>query len=295
MQEDLPALFSRNLNISNSSQNPTPPQSEENHLLAAEAAHQTRPITYSISQHYHHSAHIAAPIRTDNHNPSNAAIISVLAQHGIDPMSLSPSQFDLIQQAEPGQRLRLLELWRTIPPSQVDRVTEPEFLYGPATREGEEDMASINYEPQMQTNGSDMASLDEFQMDLEQLDQERRVSLTPMEGGDGRSIAEPYILSGYESLSGRDYIEQLFGQGVVPPSNSPVDHKSMVDVQFTPHMSQYNHSTEPVYQHPEMWQKYAAQQSIEPQYGVMDQTGRYGGPSNASAGTHAPLEDEEML
>ncbi|KAI9761444.1 MAG: hypothetical protein M1835_008183 [Candelina submexicana] len=277
MQEDLSALLSRNLNLSDCSQDPTPQQAEENHLLAAETAQETRPITYSISQHYHHSAHLATPTRVDNPQPSNAAIISELVQHQIDPMSLLPSQFTLFQQAEPQQRLRLLELWRISPPSQPDHVVEQNFSYWPATMEREEEMARLRYEMQMQASVSDMIGLDDAQTDFERLDQDRRGDLTPIEGGDGRSIAEPYILSGYESLSGRDYIQQLLSDGgIVPPSNSPVNHKRIANVQIPQYMSQYNHSTEPVYQHSEMWQKAVGQHLVEPR-------------------VHEPLEDEEML
>ncbi len=292
MQEDLSTLFSRNLNFSNSSQTPTPQQPEENHLLAAEAAQDARPITY-ITQHYHHSAHLAAPTRTDNPPPSNAAIISALMRHHIDPMSLSPAQFALFERAESEQRARLLGLWQISPPSHHDLAQE--FSNWPATMEQEEAMARFRYETQMQANGSHMASVDEPRMELGQLNQDHRVNIIPMEGGDGRSIAEPYILSGYESLSGRDYIEQLFSEGGVPPTDSTVDFKGMAKVPIPQHMNQYNHCTEPVYQHREMWQKAVGQQLGESQYGAVDQSRQLGGSPNFSASIHGPLEDEEML
>lgn len=61
------------------------------------------PISYSISQHYHHSSHVVSP-------PD--APTSVLQQHGLDPATLSTGQLDLFVHADADQQQRLIQTWQ---------------------------------------------------------------------------------------------------------------------------------------------------------------------------------------
>ncbi|EKV08520.1 hypothetical protein PDIG_58640 [Penicillium digitatum PHI26] len=63
-------------------------------------------ITYSITQHYHHSAHsIARPTE----QPSS---IDILRHHGLDASALTPDQLVLFQNADAEQRERLIQTWQ---------------------------------------------------------------------------------------------------------------------------------------------------------------------------------------
>ncbi|KAL4801215.1 hypothetical protein BDV18DRAFT_149801 [Aspergillus unguis] len=84
------------------------------------------PITYSITQHYHHSAHVAqraaAPEpmllqsnATPNINERASQVLEILRQHNVDPSSLSSSQLDLFANALPEQQFRLIQMWQICP------------------------------------------------------------------------------------------------------------------------------------------------------------------------------------
>lgn len=62
------------------------------------------PISYSITQHYHHSSHVVSP------SPNDTA--SVLHQHGIDPATLSVDQTNLFVHADAEQQRRLIQTWQ---------------------------------------------------------------------------------------------------------------------------------------------------------------------------------------
>ncbi|KAJ5172281.1 hypothetical protein N7492_004874 [Penicillium capsulatum] len=63
------------------------------------------PISYSISQHYHHSSHVVSP-------PTPTDITDVLQHHGLDPATLSPAQLDLFRNADAEQKQRLIQTWQ---------------------------------------------------------------------------------------------------------------------------------------------------------------------------------------
>ncbi|KAJ5585335.1 uncharacterized protein N7459_005135 [Penicillium hispanicum] len=102
MQDELAALFDRQMTMAPLPTAQTPSQP---------------PITYSISQHYHHSAHVVPPspspaqptVPTDMMNTNR--INDVLWQHGLDPSNLSPSQIDLVKHADAEQQQRLIQTW----------------------------------------------------------------------------------------------------------------------------------------------------------------------------------------
>src|SRR5436305_2686001 len=96
MQDELATLFSRNLNL-----NPLPSSSIHTPSEAVATPMVTEePISYSISQHYHHSAHLASSTKpssnatpafdADSTDQQTAEII--LSRHGVDPSTLFPFQ-----------------------------------------------------------------------------------------------------------------------------------------------------------------------------------------------------------
>lgn len=68
------------------------------------------PISYSITQHYHHSSHVAPPPAPKS--TPHQALHTLLTQHGIDPSTLSPSQLELVAHADAEQQQRLIQTWQ---------------------------------------------------------------------------------------------------------------------------------------------------------------------------------------
>ncbi|CAF9923244.1 MAG: hypothetical protein GOMPHAMPRED_002786 [Gomphillus americanus] len=131
----------------------------------------------SISQHYHHSAHQLAPEGTTTPTQggiSDSEAIEILARHGIEAIHLSFSQAALFKKADDSQRNRLIELWRISPPQPSDWQASG----GPReiSLDMEESLARQRYESN--SRGRDM---------------------------DVGTGAEPYIKTGYESISGATY------------------------------------------------------------------------------------------
>ncbi|KAL2857699.1 hypothetical protein BJY01DRAFT_201871 [Aspergillus pseudoustus] len=112
-QDDLVALFNTHMNMESS---PLPEKKE----VQGPAPQ----ITYSITQHYHHSAHVAQrtePSETmQGHSPLMANelanwVFETLRQHRIDPSSLSTGQLELFANAMPEQQSRLVQMWQICP------------------------------------------------------------------------------------------------------------------------------------------------------------------------------------
>lgn len=293
-QEELAALFARNLSL----QNPPPYVAPKEELAPVE-----EPIIYSISQHYHHSAHVAAqqPSRPASEPPhtDQLTVEIILARHGINSTTLFPSQIDLFKTADTGQQMRLIELWRICPPENSGHVLAQDIGHWPSTTfEQEEAMAKLRYErlmleERMSRTGGDQQSMDSDAMS----DSSTTAPLTPIQGGDGRwmtngHIAEPYMQSGYESLAQREYeasarqskdVYSHFGTSVGGPN--------------------YKHATDPVYNSIEELQRYPnvggdweklvqqRQEAMADQYGAFDQQFHH----NIGGVTVAQGEDEEML
>lgn len=133
MQDELATLMTQRLHIDNNVNYrgqpelpPTPPQPESQ-----------PPMTY-ITQHYHHSAHLAAPTP-----PTEDAILGEeLARHGIDASVLFPSQRNLFRQAQPEQRLRLIQLWSIAPPSYGNQQLARDLANSPPTSMQQEEEAA---------------------------------------------------------------------------------------------------------------------------------------------------------
>jgi len=284
-QEELSALFARNLSL----QTPVPVAPKE------EPKVEEPEYTYSITQHYHHSAHLAnkqqpsrpasEPLPTDQLTTD-----IILARHGVDSSSLYPSQIELFRTADAGQQMRLIELWRICPPNYGGHALAQHLGEWPSTSlQQEESMAKLRYERQILEER--MSRAQDGMDDDTMSDGSSHAPLTPIQGGDARwNNVEPYMASGYELLAAREYensatrsrdIYSHFGTAVGGP--------------------QYKQSTDPVYKTVEQihtfpnvggdWTKPIDQQQLmENQYGAF-QNFQY---SNEYISGHQG-EDEEML
>lgn len=125
------------------------------------------PVTYSVSQHYHHSAHVASPspIPTVHTDPATLNIREILSSHGIEPSTLSRTQINLFRNADAEQRQRLVQTWQ---------------LY----REYSSQETSMSYSP------------------LEARDFEMTDCAIEV-GDDHKRHAEPYMICGYEAPAER--------------------------------------------------------------------------------------------
>jgi hypothetical protein len=287
MQDDLAVLFSRNLTFANSAQ---PSVNSRDSKMQAEAP-PVQPVTY-ITQHYHHSAHavpstaalqspIISPSTVDFDQTSPAAI---LAQHNIDPSALFPSQLTLFQHADPDQRLRLIQLWRISPPSYGGHALAQELgNWPPTSLKQEEEMGQIRYERSL----SEQRKL-QGQNRPNEMEQDCEGSMLGSQDRVGRPNAEPYMVSGYETLAQRDYNLQAHERQQL---DVVIDHyplqQSMDD-------RSHSQATDPVYRGQQWWQNFMGSQAMEDQYGAFDQLNRFQSQSSGVAGTQRQ-EDEEML
>lgn len=191
------------------------------------------PYVYSISRHYHHSAHVVQqqPPRPSSEPPQTEQLTVelVLSRNGVDPSALYPSQIDLFRTADEAQQLRLVELWSICPPDYTNNVAKNLLGLSDSTTsvQQEEALAQLRYErlsadeklrcerlmleERMSRTGGDQQGVDSDTMSDASINQ----PLTPIQGGDGRwnnahIAAEPYMQSGYEALAEREY-EQSAG------------------------------------------------------------------------------------
>ena len=279
-QEELTALFERNLSL----QTAAPPPAEQ----ASQAQTQAQePITYSISQHYTHSAHIIVrprPASVQETDDLTASII--LSRHGVDVSTLFPSQIDLFKTADASQQMRLVELWRISPPNHGGHALATEMGSWPSTTMAQEEaMAQIRYERQLaeeqarksQSQHVDMAMADDMVSDSEQ----SNAPLTPIQGGDGRwcpyqAAPEPYMVSGYEALAAREYEANAKGR----PRADAYGALGQVGV------GGYKKATDPVYAGGSAYGQQWAARTLEEQQRAMQSQG---------GGGYRRDEDEEML
>lgn len=149
LQDELAALFDRQM------------------TMAQLPSAQKDPVSFSISQHYHHSSHVAPP---PNPNPvfqTFQSVHDVLGRHGLDSSTFSPSQLELFQHADVEQRQRLIQTWQLY--SRLEQApTAPSC----------QDIQSVPANPAE---------------DLEMNDQIDTI------GEDHGGLAEPYMISGYEA------------------------------------------------------------------------------------------------
>lgn len=206
MANDLAMLFARQMNMgivppaeAPLSASPPTPNSTPPTPFSASAA---PPQPYSITQHYHHSSHLAFPAAestlSDLQNAHNMSPEDLLRSQGIDPASLWPSQLTLFTHAKFEQKARLIELWRISNPSTTETAQ---------TRTGH---------PHNQTTRPETSTTQDTEMNMDM----------EMDADDDHPTAEPYVLSGYESLAQREYEasanQQPQQQQEYKPSNDPV-------------------------------------------------------------------------
>ena len=283
--EDLVDLFSRNLSF-----NPYVAPQED-------PSQSEPPIIYSITQHYHHSAHIAAqqPARPASEPPQTDQLTTeiILSRHGVDVASLFPGQITLFKAADASQQMRLIQLWQLYNNTPPPTISQDLSNYQTTSFEQEEAIAKLRYERKMleerlsRTGGDQGMDTDDTMSDESST---TPMPMTPIQGGDGRwsglHVAEPYMSSGYEALARREY-EQSAG-----PSKGIYSHFGTAVGEPV-----YNHATDPVYKSMEDVHKYPnvnaewQQQSMEDQYGAFAQ---FQHNSQGVPGGYRG-DDEEML
>ncbi|KAJ9142179.1 hypothetical protein NKR23_g7403 [Pleurostoma richardsiae] len=268
VQEDLAALFSRNLTLN---QVPPPPPPEDNKIVY-------------ISQHYTHSAHLAKQQQEQQERqrqerpsseppvPDHQAVQSMLRQHGVDTSALSASQIQLFKSADDSQKFRLIQLWTICPPTTS--VDNPTLAWTVTSVEKEEILARMRLERKAQEELQQHIQLQQAQGPVMSLDG------TPVQAGDGRWIhaqhyMEPYMASGYEQLARRDYEESARRGDAVAVVTSAAPPAKDVYSHFGTSVGgpTYKPATDPVYD----WT--SRQQAMENQYGAFQRS----------------REDEEML
>ncbi|KAL4940791.1 hypothetical protein BDV06DRAFT_223729 [Aspergillus oleicola] len=174
VQDDLVSLFNAHMNME------SPP------MLEGEGTHASPPpITYSITQHYHHSTHVvqkpAAPEPISNASSSRAnepvtRVLDLLRDHSVDPSCLSSSQLELFINAMPEQQSRLIQMWQICP------------------------------EPSKSVLGFTQSTEDHEMCGSTQLDH----------GDNANQSAEPYMLAGYDLG-----VQNPEHQQIAPPTKEP--------------------------------------------------------------------------
>ncbi|KAK8113982.1 hypothetical protein PG999_006051 [Apiospora kogelbergensis] len=261
--EELAALFSRNLTFQSPPQQPV--QQMQPVAETKPGPTEEQPIIYSITQHYTHSAHITRepepepivePQRPSSEPPQTQQPSAELILHnyGIDYRSLSASQTELFKTAEDAQKLRLIELWRICPPCNQQESSA--VALSSTTVEQEEMLAQMRYEHKL-TEDSVM-SLD-------------GTPLTPVQTEDGAWISmssasemEPYMTSGYEALARREYEEsakRAYDESILGPKEVYHHYGTSASCQQA-----YRPATDPVYNNSNGWA--SRQEAMENQYGA---------------------------
>lgn len=284
---DLAELFRQKISLSpymnNSSSHASQPLVTEVQELVQEE--ETPAINYSISQHYHHSAHVVEAINADQASVAHVvgfpqtglSIYQTLAQHNITPSSLLRSQLTLFEQADDDQRSRLIQLWSISPSNYttnegqelVDRFAE----YQTRTLEQEEESACFRHQRS--------ALKEQYHDESESGDIQSGRTLFE---GDDHNGAEAYITSGYELLAQRDYNQQQ--KRTIRTNLSPTVGLILGDL--------YNHATDPVYDRNGQQPEDLGKQPTEHQYGMFDQINRFQAQPQHIVTIHE-TEDVEML
>ncbi|KAK4465555.1 hypothetical protein QBC42DRAFT_7594 [Cladorrhinum samala] len=204
--EELANLFARQFTLDQVAQ-PAPAPAPV--PVPAQEPVQAPKIVY-ISQHYNHSAHLARQNAQEQQQQQqqqqqsqliqrpaseppqseNALVERVLREHSVDPSGLSHAQIQLFKTVEDPQKLRLIEMWRACPPTNIN--DNPTLGWAITTVEQEQTLARIRWEQkqqQMQTQ--------EVPMSLD------GTPLTPTQPSESRwletygSCTEPYMIDGY--------------------------------------------------------------------------------------------------
>lgn len=218
MQDDLVNMMTRNLHL-----NPIQHQHDMSMPPTPQVVPQSTPITY-ITQHYHHSAHQA---------PHDVPVSTILENAGINASALFPSQLQLFKNAEPDQRLRLIELWQIAPPTYGNQMHPDDLGNWPQTSmEREEDAAKYR---------------------LQMSEQDRLQNLAGLPGHETRHSAEPYIVAGYDMFPNINGV------------TAPTEYGSSTRTE-----NEYKQSNDPAYNSREWW-NLSDEEPMEHQYGMLQQ------------------------
>jgi hypothetical protein len=250
MQEDLVALFARQMRM-DTTVSPT----SQGELPSASS-----PIMYSITQHYHHSSHVPRPTLPTESPEQDASpttvsdpINEILRLQNINPLSLSPTQLQLFENAMPEQRSRLIQIWQIFPePGGVsnnlrDRSKPEMYAYLSGVNVGN---SSSPNQPAQTT----------YSADLEMCDPVHQGGIDD----DGQQYAEPYMASGYEILAKRDY--ELSADKTLSIVNEPTTG------------SPYNLANDPIYgTQGHRWWERSNSDTLEYQHGAFEEMNRYAG------------------
>ncbi|PGH18738.1 hypothetical protein AJ79_00151 [Helicocarpus griseus UAMH5409] len=304
MQDDLAALFARQMSVAGFS-NPTTPKPQPQSQPASSPQTTTsatpemsppstpspdRPITYSITQHYHHSAHLH---RLQNPSTGTWSLLSndlrdmqragvsaeeMLWRNNVNPSALFPSQLTLFEQAGLEQKVRLIELWQISRPGAGD----VQAFGGSASL------------PNLPTPvQSAMVDSQDVMDDCMGMDQDVTGSGNTnqvVEAGVDNQHAEPYVMSGYEALAQREYDASARNgceHAFVEVSQTSVAAAAAADVVEQSVTPSYRPAIDPVYKGHGLWQ-----QPMEHQYGAFEQRNMYIGCGVRRAHW---LDDQEML
>lgn len=244
--DELAMLFSRNLTFNPEVQS----QSQECTPAAAPA----QPIIYSISQHYHHSAHMSKPRleeqtmavpqdppRPSSEPPQGDTLLAEgqLRMCNIDPATLTPAQLQLFKTADNQQKQRLAELWVIAPPTKSGDI--PSLAWSSTSVEHEESLARLRYEREQAQTSATLQTSDG--------------TWAPQ-----RSVSdsEPYMASGYEELMRREQQRENQPRAVYNHFGNAIGKGN------------YSTATDPVFMGPDTVRQ-QEQMSMATQYGAFEQ------------------------
>ncbi|KAL1634183.1 hypothetical protein SLS56_002487 [Neofusicoccum ribis] len=265
---------------------------EQQHPQQEEQQQHRQPIVYASTHYTPNTTHLLsrthsapnlnspATIPTTNllsSSRTNPALLAIFSRHSIDIDDLSPGQLELFTGADADQQLRLLELWRI---TLRGAAAEDGVWTSATSLEMEEQLARERWErmqshhqqhhhrapAQLSTTDMEMMTDDEGTTTASSPTSVASPSMRGMASATAatahQQLAEPYMLSGYEQLAGRDYAEQAAkARG-----------------------SAYQAATDPVYK-----------AAVENQYGAFQAMREYGYESTGGAGGWYGGGDEEMV
>ncbi|PFH58700.1 hypothetical protein XA68_13337 [Ophiocordyceps unilateralis] len=223
VHDDLASLFSRTLNFNNNNElKETIPRLD----TSPSSPPQHASVSYSISQHYNHSAHTAAqqspPTTTttppkEDWDTSSEAV--ALRTYGIDDSVLTPSQLQLFCVADEAQKLRLMELWSICPPARTDDI--PVMAWSSSTLENEELLARLRFHDQQQQHRQHHLLHHVMSLDGTPV-QTADGTWSPSAPADTTTSSEPYMLSGYEELMRRERERDAYSHLGYTPATDPI-------------------------------------------------------------------------
>ncbi|OOF96911.1 hypothetical protein ASPCADRAFT_205694 [Aspergillus carbonarius ITEM 5010] len=246
LQDDLAALFEKRMSI----KVPFPPEGEQGVQHPPIAS----PAMYSITQHYHHSAHV---VRQSATRPStelpcqgtNGVINETLRQHNVDPSTLSSKQMELFERAMPEQQSRLIQIWQI----------SPEHSYATTSS-----VVGRNL-PDLGTAGvaSTVATISTLGWPTGAGGREiRDVPVRSESADDAHQYAEPYMVTGYETTAQRS-------------NGLPASQPTHIVAEPTTG-SPYKLSSDPIYYaQGRRWWESTLPGSMEYQYGLFDEMNRH--------------------